>query len=165
MALADESSLAAGRARVLALADEIAAADREAPRLIETPISWVLLGSALAYKIKKPVRLAFLDFRTLAARRRYCEEELRLNRRFAPALYLDVVEIREGASGPSLLGTGRVLELAVRMQRFPDGSLWSERIGAAALGPAEIDAFAQRLAAIHRVAAIAPADGEFGTAT
>ena len=71
-------------------------------RLIETHVSWVLLGRELAYKIKKPVRLPFLDFTSLAERRRCCDEELRLNRRFAPDLYLDVVEMRAGPDGPSL---------------------------------------------------------------
>ena len=59
----------------------------------ETHISWVLLTGRFAYKIKKPVHLAFLDFSTLESRRRYCAEELRLNRRFAPDLYLAVVPI------------------------------------------------------------------------
>ncbi len=58
--------------------------------LVETHISWVLLTGTYAYKIKKPVNLGFLDFSTLEKRRFYCEEELRLNRRFAPA-YLDVI--------------------------------------------------------------------------
>jgi len=67
--------------------------------LEETHISWVLLAGAYAYKVKKPVRLPFLDFSTLAARRHYCEEELRLNRRTAPDLYLEVVPIARGADG------------------------------------------------------------------
>jgi aminoglycoside phosphotransferase family enzyme len=63
-------------------------------RLIETHISWILLTGTFAYKIKKPVDFGFLDFSTLEKRRHYCEEELRLNRRFAPQIYLDVIEIR-----------------------------------------------------------------------
>ena len=59
--------------------------------LVQTHISWVLLAGDFAYKIKKPLRLSFLDFSTLALRQRYCQEELRLNRRFSPDLYLDVV--------------------------------------------------------------------------
>ena len=51
-------------------------------RLIETHISWLFIAGALAYKLKKPVHLPFLDFRTLASRRHFCEEELRLNLRF-----------------------------------------------------------------------------------
>src|SRR5574341_696619 len=63
-------------------------------RALETHISWVLLTGDFAYKIKKPVYLGFLDFSTLGLRRHFCEEELRLNRRLAPELYLDLVEIR-----------------------------------------------------------------------
>ena len=56
------------------------------PELIETHISWVILAGPFAYKIKKPVDLGFLDFSTLELRRHFCDEELRLNRRFAPAI-------------------------------------------------------------------------------
>ena len=59
--------------------------------LLETHISWVILTGTYAYKIKKSVKLDFLDFSTLRLRRHFCEEELRLNRRMAPQLYLDVV--------------------------------------------------------------------------
>ena len=61
--------------------------------VVETHISFVLLDGTFAYKIKKAVDLDFLDFTTLQARRFYCGEELRLNRRLAPSLYLDVVPI------------------------------------------------------------------------
>ena len=57
-------------------------------QLIETHISWVILTGPYAYKIKKPVNLGFLDFSTLEKRKYYCEEELRLNRRLAPEIYL-----------------------------------------------------------------------------
>ena len=59
------------------------------PALIETHISWVILAGDYAYKIKKPVSMEFLDFSTPEARRHYCNEELRLNRRLAPELYLE----------------------------------------------------------------------------
>src|SRR5690349_19730052 len=74
--------------------------------LHETHISRVFLAGAFAYKLKKPVALGFLDFSTLEARRHYCEEELRLNRRFAPALYMGVVEIRGPAATPRIGGSG-----------------------------------------------------------
>jgi len=61
--------------------------------LIETHISWVILTGDFAYKIKKPVNFGFLDFSTLNKRQHYCEQELRLNRRLAPTIYLDVVSI------------------------------------------------------------------------
>ena len=72
--------------------------------VVETHISWVLLAGDYAYKMKKPVRLPFLDFSTLAARRHYCEEELRLNRRTAPALYLEVVPIARRRGGAVQVG-------------------------------------------------------------
>jgi aminoglycoside phosphotransferase family enzyme len=63
------------------------------PVLIETHISWVLLAGTDAYKLRRPVRLPFLDFRELAARRADCERELELNRRWAPTLYRDLVPV------------------------------------------------------------------------
>ena len=62
-------------------------------RVLETHISWVLLAGRYAYKIKKAVDLGFLDFTTLAKRRHYCAEELRLKRRFAPGLYMDLITV------------------------------------------------------------------------
>ena len=56
--------------------------------LVQTHISWVLLVGEFAYKIKKPLKLSFLDFSTLPLRHAACLEELRLNRRFAPDIYL-----------------------------------------------------------------------------
>lgn len=88
----------------------------------ETHISWVILTGEYAYKIKKPVRLEFLDFSTLARRQHFCEEELRLNRRFAPDLYLDVVPIGGSLDAPRVGDAGRdgPIEFAVRMKQFPD---------------------------------------------
>jgi aminoglycoside phosphotransferase family enzyme/predicted kinase len=156
--------LAAGRARVEALRAAFQGREAAPVRLIETHISWVLLAGDSAYKLKKPVRLPFLDFTTLAARRHACEEELRLNRRLAPGLYLDVVELRDGPSGPCFGGPGALLDVAVHMRRFPDGALWSERLAAATLTAAEVDAFARRLCAFHRDASVAAADSNFGSA-
>ena len=133
-------------------------------RLVETHISWVLLAESLAYKLKKPVQLAFLDFTTLAARRRFCEEELRLNRRLAPALYLDVVDVCDSPQGPTFGGVGPVVDVAVRMRRFPDGALWSEMLAEGTLASHHIDALAQRLADFHRDAAVAAPGSVFGSA-
>ncbi|HEX7440319.1 MAG TPA: AAA family ATPase [Caldimonas sp.] len=157
--------LAEARDRVSALRETLEANDGSPVRLIETHVSWVLLTHRLAYKFKKPVRLPFLDLTRLAERRRCCDEELRLNRRFAPDLYLDVIEVREGPQGPCLGGSGPLVDVAVRMRRFPDGALWSERVGAGTLLPAQVDSFAGRLAALHREAPVAPPDSSFGSST
>lgn len=151
------------RDRVLALRDWLQAASSRPVRMIETHISWVLLTDTLAYKLKKPVRLPFLDFTTLDARRHFCAEELRVNRRLAPDLYLDVVDVCAGLSGPVIGGPGRVLDVALRMRRFPDDALWSDLLAAGRLASHHVDAMAQRLVEFHRGAAVAPADSTFGS--
>ena len=125
-------------------------------QVIETHISWVLLLPQLAYKLKKPVRLPFLDYSTAERRRHFCEEEVRLNRRLAPSLYLGVSCVTGTRDAPVLDGSGPVLDYAVRMRRFPDGSLFSERATAGSLGAADVDRLARLLADFH--AAAQPAD-------
>ena len=159
-----DSGLAVARERVAALRASLEAIDGRPVRLIETHISWVLLTDALAYKLKKPVRLPFLDFMTLAARRRFCEEELRLNRRLAPALYLDVVDVCDSPEGPTFGGVGPVVDVAVRMHRFPDGALWSEMLAAGTLASRHIDAMARKLGDFHRDVSVAPSGSAFGSA-
>lgn len=130
---------------------------------IETHISWVLLAGADAYKIKKPVRLAFVDYGTLEARRRCCEEELRLNRRLAPSLYLGVLPITGDEARPQLDGGGPAIEYAVHMRRFPPGALFSEMLAAGTLAPSHVDAFADHLAAFHARAANKAPDASHGS--
>lgn len=91
--------------------------------LLQTHISWILLTGSYAYKIKKPVDLGFVNFSSLAQRRHFCQEELRLNRRLAPELYLGVVDIHGPASCASFHGDGEVIEVAVRMHQFRQGDL------------------------------------------
>jgi aminoglycoside phosphotransferase family enzyme/predicted kinase len=120
--------------------------------LVETHISWLLLTEDLAYKLKKPVCLPFVDFSTLALRRYFCEEELRLNRRLAPSLYLEVVPVRGTAQTPRIVGGGEPIDYAVCMQRFPPGALLSEMLDARQLQACHLDRLAQRLADFHRCA-------------
>jgi aminoglycoside phosphotransferase family enzyme/predicted kinase len=128
----------------------------------ETHISWVLLAGEYAYKVKKPVRLAFLDFSTLDARRRYCEEELRLNRRTAPELYLAVVPIVNTPEGPRIEAPGDAVEYAVKMRRFPDDALADAMARRGALGEPEADAIVRVVAAFHAAAARAAPDSPYG---
>jgi uncharacterized protein len=136
----------------------------DAVELVETHISWVLLAGEYAYKVKKPVRLPFLDFSTLAARRRYCEEELRLNLRTAPELYLDVLPVVQTAGGPSFVGAGAPLDYAVRMRRFPADALADTLARRGALGPAQVDALAQAVARFHASLPATAAAAGFGAA-
>ena len=132
--------------------------------LIETHISWVLLAGDRAYKLKKPLRLPFVDYSTPQTRRYFCQEELRLNRRLAPTLYLDVVAITGSVHAPAIGGAGRAIDWAVRMRRFPEGALFSERLRDRRLGEAEVDACAALLARFHREAPVARPDSGFAGA-
>ena len=160
----DDGDVAKARERVDVLRAWLQTGETVPVRLVETHISWVLLTGLLAYKFKKPLRLPFLDFSTLALRRQFCAEELRLNRRLAPSIYLDVVDVCDSAEGPRFGGGGQVLDVAVKMRRFPDGALWSEMLAAGTLTSHHIDAMAQKLADFHRDAAVAPPDSAFGSA-
>lgn len=130
---------------------------------LETHISWVFLTGPYAYKIKKPVKLRFLDFSSLESRRRYCEEELRLNRRLAHGLYLDVVQIRGSPGAPRIAGRGPVLEYAVRMRQFPQDALASRLLARGELTPALVTAFAARIAGFHAQQPSALAESRYGT--
>jgi aminoglycoside phosphotransferase family enzyme/predicted kinase len=97
-------------------------------RHMQTHISHVILAGDYAYKIKKPLDLGFLDFSTLEKRRHCCEEELRLNRRLAPDLYLEVVQITGTLDEARCGGAGPVLDYAVKMRRFSQSELLSVKL-------------------------------------
>ncbi|MDP1656571.1 MAG: AAA family ATPase [Hylemonella sp.] len=137
---------------------------------IETHISWVLLAGEHVYKFKKPLALDFLDYSTLALRRAACEEELRINRRTAPGIYLDVVAVTGTLQAPRLvplqaLEEGMpVLEWAVHMRRFAQDGLLSHLAAQGQLLPAHIDQLAHHIATFHASAAVAGADSPWGQA-
>ncbi|MBS0468375.1 MAG: AAA family ATPase [Proteobacteria bacterium] len=150
---------------VQALGAFLQATERGPVQHLQTHLSHLLLTPLHAYKLKKPLKLPFADFSTLAARRHFCAEELRLNQRLAPALYLDTVPVVGSVHSPRL---GRVQEAAaaidwaLRMRRFPSGSELDTLVPAGQLLPAELDAFAASLAQFH---ARAPVDCDWGSAT
>jgi hypothetical protein len=143
----------------------------DAVELIETPIAWVLLAGQFAYKVKRPVRYPFIDLTSAERRRLLCEEELRLNRRFAPALYLEVCEIvsvegaarirlRTGESGQAHRG---ILEHAVRMRRFSRRDELDHLLASHHIEPVELEAFGRSLAEVHAGLPEAQADSLWGT--
>src|SRR5438874_6128528 len=129
---------------------------------IETHISYVLLTGTYAYKIKKAVDFGFLDFTTLAARRFFCEEELRLNRRLAPELYLAIVPITGSIEAPRMGGDGPVLDYAVKMREFPQDALASRLLARGELGTGDIDALAKAVARFHGAIEVAATGLVFG---
>ena len=120
-----------------------------AVELVETHVSWVLLAGDFAYKIKRPVRYAFVDLRDADRRRFFCEEEVRLNRRFAPELYLDVCPIISSQGEIRMGGTGPVLEHAVRMRRFSRSDELDQLLEHGAIEPSELEDFGRMLAQLH----------------
>ncbi|MFA7281823.1 MAG: AAA family ATPase [Sterolibacterium sp.] len=131
---------------------------------IETHISTVLLAGDYAYKIKKPVNLGFLDFTTLENRRHYCLEEVRLNRRLAPSLYLGVVAI-VGSPGKLQIvppGTSGAVEYAVKMQRFEQTALLDHMLATGKMMPQHLDDLAQAVANFHSQS-VAALDISYGT--
>jgi uncharacterized protein len=133
-------------------------------RIIETHISWVLLTGTFAYKIKKPVNLGFLDFSTLEKRRYFCEEELRLNARLAPAIYVDVVPIVGTLDSPRVGGDGEPIDYALRMREFPQEAMAEQVLARDEMTSRHMDTLAEAIARFHASASCASRKDDFGTA-
>ncbi|HED15661.1 MAG TPA: aminoglycoside phosphotransferase [Gammaproteobacteria bacterium] len=132
-------------------------------KLVETHISWVILTGPYAYKIKKPVNLVFLDFSSLVKRKYYCEEEMRLNSRLAPDIYLDVVAICGTPDRPVLNGSGPAIEYAVRMKQFdPDYEL-DKLLSRNELKHEHIRVLASKVATFHQSIAKASPSTPYGS--
>ncbi len=151
------------RTLIHALREQLQSQGGQPVALIETHISWVLLAGERAYKVKKPVRLPFVDFSTLASRRHFCELELRLNQRLAPQLYLEVLPVCGTPSSPRLGGAGEPIDYAVCMRRFADGALLREQLAAGRLQASQIEQLAGALAAFHERAPLADAATPWAT--
>ena len=122
--------------------------------LRETHISWVVLEGDRAYKIKKPVRLPFLDYGSLERRHELCREEVRLNRRLAPDVYLGVCALvpDAGRVRPAHEAAAGAVEYAVVIRRYEEG----QTLARGAAREAEVRAVGRRLAAFHAAAARPP---------
>lgn len=122
----------------------------DAVETVETHMSLLFLAGPTVYKLKKPVVYPFLDFRTLAARERNCRDELRLNRRLAPDVYLGLSTITREADGRLALdGSGEVVDWLVRMRRLPAGRTLERLIATGTVSEADVDAIAAVLARFY----------------
>ena len=130
-------------------------------RLVQTHISYVLLTGDFAYKVKKPVDLGFVDFSTPELRRHFCHEELRLNRRGAPEVYLDVVEIRQN-NGDFSLDSGVTFDFAVRMRQLPEDGMFIRLIEKGLLESDHVNQLARTVADYHAAAPTNPHVADFG---
>jgi aminoglycoside phosphotransferase family enzyme/predicted kinase len=130
----------------------------------ETHISWVILTGPFAYKIKKPVNFGFLDFSTQALRKRYCEEEIRLNRRTAPDLYLGVIPLYRCDGEFNFCGVGEIVDYAVKMKQFDPDSLLLNKLPDNDLGADFFQSLGYQLADFHEHAETCLLDKDFGNA-
>ena len=132
--------------------------------LIETHISSVILSGEFAYKIKKPVNFGFLDFTQLNDRKRFCEEEIRLNSRLAPEIYLATVAITGSMQNPEFEGKGQIIDYAVKMRRFNQSSMLDRLLEQGKMEPDTIDSLADRIAGFHQSIEVASSDSSFASA-
>lgn len=128
--------------------------------LVETHISWVILGDTHVYKIKKPITLSFLDFSTPEKRKRLCEREVTLNRRLAPNMYLGVLPVKQQDGSYAIGGSrGRTVDYAVLMQRMDESRQLDVLLQQEAVSEASIVGLAEVIAGFHRRAEVVP-EGE-----
>jgi uncharacterized protein len=132
--------------------------------LRETHISQVFLGEHAVFKVKKPVRLGFLDFSTLALRRQFCEAEVTLNQRLAPDVYRGIVPIVRDAAGVHRLDApGEPVEWAVVMRRLDDAAAADRRLQDGRLTCDDVRKLARHLAQFHAQARSDAETAQFGT--
>ncbi|MDE3074557.1 MAG: AAA family ATPase [Chloroflexota bacterium] len=129
----------------------------------QTHISWVFLAGDFAYKIKKPVNFGFLDYSTLEKRRFYCEEEVRLNRRLAPDVYIGVVPVTQQGGDTRMDGEGEVVEYAVKMRRLSAARMLDRLLEAGRVQASDIRRLAEVIAGFHASADRGPRVAEFGS--
>ncbi len=119
----------------------------------QTHISHVFLTGLRAFKIKKPVDFGFLDFTTLDKRRHFLNQELALNRRLCPEVYLEVIPVTEAGGSLRLAGDGRVVEYALVMLQMDESRLMNRLFEAGKVGPAQVEAVAEVMAPFYETAA------------
>ncbi|EAR59858.1 AAA family ATPase [Neptuniibacter caesariensis] len=133
--------------------------------VIETHISWLILTGEYAYKIKKPVDFGFLDFTTLEKRQHFCEEELRLNQRLAPDIYLEVITIGGSPEAPVFNATSEdAIEFAVKMTQFDHQQRLDLLLNNKRFEASWIDTLAEKIAEFHSRIPIVAQDSPWGEA-
>jgi aminoglycoside phosphotransferase family enzyme/predicted kinase len=131
--------------------------------LRETHISWVFLTGTFVYKVKKPVDMGFLDFTTRDRREHFCRQEVKLNRRLAPDVYLGVARITRTADGYRLDGDGEAVDCAVRMQQLSSGDTLQYRLSEGRFDAATFERLATTLVPFYAAAVTGGAVDDSGT--
>jgi len=121
-------------------------------RFSETHISLLFFTGRYVYKVKKPVNFGFLDFTSLEKRKYFCEQEVRLNRRLAPELYLGVVPITQEQGRVVLQGKGPVIDYAVKMKQIAEERLMDKLLAKNQVTPKMIEAISGKLVQFYMTA-------------
>ena len=124
--------------------------------LVETHVSYLFLTGSYVYKVKKPVDYGFLDFTSLDRRRHFCHQEVLLNRRLSPEVYVGVVEVRLHGDSYAVEGPGETVEYAVQMRRLPRSQAMSELLRRRALKAAHMRLLAEKVHGFHKAAETGP---------
>ncbi|WPD23234.1 MAG: hypothetical protein SD837_01460 [Candidatus Electrothrix scaldis] len=146
------------------LQEKQASCPADTVQLVQTHISFVLLAGEHVYKFKKPVNFGFLDFSTLEKRQHCCEQELLLNRRLCPDIYLDLVKVTRDGDSYTLNGDGETVEYAVKMARMPEEKMMGNLIQAGKLDQVHIDTLVDKLTPFYQQADRTPEIDGYGTA-
>ena len=134
----------------------------EQVRLVQTQMSFIFLTGDYAYKVKKPVNLGYLDYTTLEKRRFFCHQEVELNRRLCPEVYIEVVPVTRNRGKFQLGGDGKVVEYAVKMKQLPQERMMDRLLLADSVTEEMVSAVARGLAAFHDKAATSPEISKYG---
>jgi len=134
-----------------------------ASSMVQTYISTVFLTPGYVFKFKRAADFGFADFRSLRRRRHFCLEELRLNRRLAPDVYLRVAALRESRGGLSFRGRGRIVDWAVVMRRLPNSAMLSQRLRRGLVSGQDMQRLARLLADFHHRARTTPRRAHYGS--
>ncbi|MDD2388846.1 MAG: phosphotransferase [Desulfobacterales bacterium] len=132
-------------------------------RMVQTHISWVYITDTLVYKVKKPVDFGFLDFTSLAKRKYYCDQEIRLNRRLSPHVYLDVIPVTNEGGYVAFGGRGDIVDYAVKMNYIPEQAALRRFLDRTDIIPDVMDRVAKKIAAFHSLAETSAAIDAFGS--
>lgn len=131
--------------------------------IAQTQMSVVFLIDKFVYKIKKPVNLGYLDYTTLDKRQHLCEQEIKLNRRLCPEVYLGVVAITLDKGKITMGGRGEAIEYAVKMRKLPHDRMMDVLLAKSLVTPSMIVRVADRVADFHNKAETSPDIGKFGS--
>lgn len=137
--------------------------DAQEIQLVQTHISFVILAGDFVYKFKKPVDFGFLDFSSLEKRKHCCEQELLLNRRLCPDIYLDLVTVNQEGDTFNVNGAGEIVEYGVKMARMPEEKMMVNIIRAGQLTRDHVDSLVNELAPFYEKAERNAEIDKFGT--